>query len=108
MALSSFANGTQSASIGTEHTLGTPSSPGTYLLVVDTTNMQNGDTLELRGKSAAKAGGSNIQFFCGQYANVQADPMKISVPIPAVDGCTFTLKQVAGSGRNFDWNIYQL
>jgi len=70
--------------------------------------MVNGDVLELRCKSKAKAGGSAIVYMLGSFSNVQADPLKQSVPVPSVDGGTFTLKQTAGTGRAFDWNLYSL
>jgi hypothetical protein len=108
MTISSVANGTQTATISTEHTLNSPSGPATYVLVVDTTNMVNGDTLELRCKTKAKAAGSAIQYVMATYVNVQSDPLKMSIPVPSVDGGTFTLKQTAGTGRAFDWNLYAL
>lgn len=106
--LTSTASGTQTAVITTEHTLNSPAGPATYLLVVDTTNMANGDVLELRCKSKAKAAGSAIVFCIGSYSNIQADPLKISIPVASVDGGTFTLKQTAGTGRAYDWNLYQI
>lgn len=106
--LASVASGTQTATISTEHTLNSPAGPATYLLVVDTTAMVNGDVLELRCKSKAKSGGSAIVFCIGSYANVQADPLKISIPVASVDGGTFTLKQTAGTGRAYDWNLYSI
>lgn len=108
MTISSVASGTQTATVNTEHTLNSPAGPGTYVLVVDTTNMANGDTLELRCKVKAKSAGSAILYVMGSYANAQAEPLKMSIPCPAVDGGAFSLKQVAGTGRAFDWNLYAL
>lgn len=108
MTVASVASGTQAATITTEHTLNSPTGPATYVLVVDTTNMANGDTLELRCKVKAKAGGTAGQYLLGTFVNVQADVIKMSIPVPAVDGGTFTLKQVAGTGRSYDWNLYSL
>lgn len=106
--LVSAASGTQTATINTEHTLNSPAGPATYILVVDTTAMVNGDVLELRCKSKAKAAGSAIQFVIGSFSNVQADPLKMSIPVASVDGGAFTLKQTAGTGRAYDWNLYSI
>jgi hypothetical protein len=108
MAVSSVASGTQTATIGTEHILNSPAGPATYVLVVDVTNMALIDVLELRAYSKAKSGGTLLQYLLGSYAQPQANLMVQSVPVPSVDGAKFTLKQVAGTGRAYDWNIYAL
>lgn len=105
---SSAASGTQTAVITTEHTLSTQAVAGTYVLVVDTSNMVNGDVLELRAKIKVLTGGSALQYLLGSYANVQADAVKMSLPVPSLYSIVVTLKQVAGTGRNFDWNLVLL
>lgn len=107
MPLSSVANGTITAN-GSEQTLASPSGPATYILVVDMTNLVNGDVTVLRCKSKAKSGGSAIAFAMGSYSNAQSDPLKMSIPVPSVDGGTFTLQQVAGTNRSYDWNLYAI
>lgn len=108
MTVSSNSNGTQTATIGTEHTLGTVTSAGTYVLVVNTANMAKGDVLELRANMKATSGGSAAQYFMSSFAHAQADPIKMSIPVPSVNSVAFTLKQTAGTGRSFEWNIYAL
>ena len=108
MAVSSVATGSQTAVISTEHTLNSPAGPATYVLVVDTTNMVNGDVLELRCKTKVVTAGSAIQYVMATYCNAQSDVVKMSIPVPSVDGGSFTLKQTAGTGRVFPWNIYSL
>ena len=71
-------------------------------------NLANGDTVELRAKTKVLSGGSAAQDFCASFSNVQADPVKKSIPVPSVDSVAFTLKQTAGTGRAFGWNIYTL
>ena len=60
MASNSEADGTQTATIGTEHTLFTGSDATHYMVYVDKTNMESGDRLEVRIKVKIKAGGSAI------------------------------------------------
>ena|SRR5437868_4107605 len=102
-------SGSQAATIGTEHQLGAAiTAAGVYALVVDTANMANGDVLELRAKTKCKAGSASRQAFFVTYAHAQADANKYSIPIPADVEVLFTLKQTAGTGRSFDWNILAL
>lgn len=102
-------SGTQAATIGTEHTLGSAvAASGTYILVVNTANMAAGDVLELRGKTKVLAGGSEAVYLLATYAHAQSDPVKMSIPIPSLYSLTCTLKQTAGTGRSFEWNILGL
>ncbi len=105
---SSSANGTQTAVITTEHTLATIAVAGVYQLEIDLTNMANGDVLELRAKMKVLTGGSAIEFLIGQYANIQSQKGAVSVPLASLYSLAFTLKQTAGTGRNFDWNAIRL
>ena len=100
------ASGTQAATIGTEHTLsGSFTTEKTYLLYVDTTNLLNGDELELRVKMKAASGGSELLIWAGYYIHSQTDVLKASVPIRSPYSCSFTLKQTVGTGRSFPWVI---
>lgn len=105
---SSNANGTQTATVTTEHTLATITTVGTFLLNVDTSNMVNGDVLELRAKKKVLTGGSAAVVAISSFSNVQADPVKISIPFVSLYSLAFTLKQTAGTSRNFDWNVEQI
>ncbi len=109
MTVASNQSGSQTATINTEHTLGSSiTAAGTYVLVVDTNAMVNGDTLELRLKSKAKSGSTERLAYLAIFSNVQIEPNKYSVPIPVTDQVTCTLKQTAGTGRAYDWNILSL
>lgn len=98
-------SGTQTATVTTKHQLYTTASAGVYELLVDTTNMVNGDVLELYIDVIYKSGGSSIQTHYATFAHVQSDPGKCSVPVVAPYGATFHLKQTVGTSRNFDWCI---
>jgi hypothetical protein len=103
------ASGTQTATISTEHVLNAPSSAVTYVLIVDTAAMVAGDTLELRAYSTVLTSGTSHQCYSASYANAQADPIKVSIPLPGTGfGNSFTLKQTAGTGRDFPWSLLSL
>jgi len=103
------ASGTQTATVTTEHVLNSPSGALTYVLVVDTAAMVSGDTLELRAYGTVLTGGTSRQCYSATYANAQADPLKVSIPLPGTGfGNSFTLKQTAGTGRAFPWSLLSL
>lgn len=101
-------SGTQSASISTEHSLATVTAAGTYVLVVDLNNLANGDTVELRIKTKVLTGSTARLAYMTTYVNAQSEPNVYSLPVPSPYSFEATLKQVAGSGRSFDWAIYAL
>lgn len=104
----SQAEGSQTATINTEHTLSTITTAGTYVLTVDTNAMADGDELELRGKLKVRSTGTTRLAYLGTYINAQSDLVKLSIPIPTVSEVVFTLKQTAGTGRAFPWEIVKL
>lgn len=106
----SVQSGSQTATINTEHQLGsTVTAAGTNVLVVGTVNMVNGDTLELRIYSKVRQATDSEQLaFTASYTHAQGDPIKISIPVPHDGYFKVTLKQIAGTGRAFPWNILAL
>lgn len=104
-------SGTQSATIGTEHTLSTVEGAAIFLLVVDTGAMMNGsggtpaDQLELSIKTICLAGGTEREAYVGYFVGVQKEPVKFSVPVPSDISIRFTLKQVDGTGRSYPWKV---
>lgn len=106
---SSAQSGSQTATISTRHQLGTTiTTAGTYVLVVDTNAMTNGDELLLEIEIKAKSGSTSRVTEVAIFTNVQGQPNKRSVPVPVTDSISFFLTQSAGTGRTFDWNIVGL
>ena len=101
----SIASGTQVAVINFEHTLSTDTTNKNYVLVVDTGAMVAADSLELRLKTKVLSGGTSRVAYYGFFMNVQSQPQKYSVPIPADIEVIATLKQTAGTGRSFPWKL---
>lgn len=105
---SEAAAGSQTAVISTEHTLDTRSSAGVYQLLVDLSNLANGDVVELRAKVKARAAESSaLLVYMGTYANAQGIPIAASVPVSGTYA-VFTLKQTAGTGRAFPWSVVSI
>lgn len=108
MALASAGNGTQTASISTEHTLATITSGDTAVLQVDASNMTSSDTLVLRAYIKVSSGGSSQIVYEESFSGVQSPPVLLSVPVPGLHEVKFTLEQTAGTGRDFDWEAVTL
>jgi len=114
------ATGTQTAVIGTEHTLDTETASGIYVLFVNSKNMAAGDTLELRVYVKLLTGDAQHYLaFGASVANIQGDGADVgskakgevilkSLPIESPFSVKFTLVQPAGTGRNFDWRVDQI
>lgn len=101
------ASGTQTATISTEHVLATDTNNATFVAMVDLANMANGDVVELRVYTIMLSGDALQQVWKGTYANAQTgfnlNPM--SPFVGSDQSFKFTLKQTAGTGRNFKWKI---
>lgn len=107
-------NGTQTAVIGTEHTLANSAAAGVYVLKVDLTNLVAGDILELRMKTIILTGGTPIGCFVGVFSDAQSvdELAALSPPIPTAladsGAVRATLKQVLGTGRAFKWEFIKV
>ena len=106
-------HGTQTATIGTEHTLADTAAAATYVLQVDMTNLAAGDVIELRLKAITLTGDTvpgPVAYYI-QFADAQLtdDVMKYSVPISTAltdsGAIRATLKQTKGTGRTFKWAL---
>lgn len=111
MSVTADASGTQTAVIGTEHTLDDVAAAGTYTFHVDSNAMAAGDVLELRIYQIILTGGTRRVAYLQRYLDAQPadDLIKISVPISNeltdAGSLRFTLKQTAGTGRAYPWKV---
>ena len=109
MAVTSAADGSQTATVTTEHTLATITTAGVYILEVDVAALVGGatpDIVELRAKTKTRSGGTSRQVFMATFVGgLVTDPNTVSIPIATDVEVVFTLKQTQGTGRAFPWNI---
>ncbi len=98
-------SGTQLTILGTEHSLATPTDPGTYMLFVDVNELADGETLELKLKRKVLVAGTIREVFHSVFVNGQAEDVIQSLALPTPHGCEATLEQNGGSVRNFDWSL---
>jgi hypothetical protein len=109
MTVTSIQTGSQACTIGTEHTLGTAiATAGAYQLKLDLTPMVNGDELEVRAYTKCKPGSTARLEDIFYFRHAQSMLNRRCIPWPTDVEIYFTIKQVAGTGRTFDWNIVGL
>ena len=99
-------SGSQTATLGTEHTLATVTAAGTYVLAVDAANLANGETLQLRLYGKARTGDTERLVYSSTIANAQTEALRISLALPSPHHLRATLKQTGGTGRVYPWAIY--
>lgn len=113
MAVTLISSGTQACVVGTEHTLYTWAAGDagkTGVFAVDLAAMVNGDTYELRVYGVLLSGGTERVIYSASYSHQQADPIKLSPPIPqdlGASGLRFTIKAIAGA-RSVPWKVNAL
>jgi hypothetical protein len=108
MGVLSIANGSQTATINTEHSLSSQTGVGIYVLVIDTANMASGDVLVIRLKTKYYTGGTVRTMQTLTYNDAQTEPNKYSLPVPVDTQIDCTLQQTAGTGRVFPWNLLRM
>ena len=104
----SNSNGSQTAVISTEHTLGTITTSGSFVIGIDSNAMVLGDELVLRVKVKVRSVGTTRLAYEATYAHVQGEPIIVSIPVASTNEIVFTLEQTAGTGRAFPWEIWEL
>lgn len=111
MAVTAHASGTRAATVGTEHFESSPNIAGTFTFHVDLVNMVAGDTVELRVYQMILTGGTQRVAYFKSYTGAQPtdDLIAISVPISNeltdTNALRFSIKQTAGTSRNFPWKV---
>lgn len=100
-------SGTQTAVINTEHTLYNPTTSKWFSAYIDLTNMTSTDTVEIRISTIAKTAGSYILYSLDTFTGAQTMPLYHAPSLPSDIGYKLTLKQTAGTGRTYDWKVYE-
>jgi len=102
------ASGTQTAVVGTEHTLASPTTAKTRALLVDVAAQLAGDTVELRFFGPVLADGTSRLILMSTFSGVVGAAHTQSLPIIMPQGGTVTLKQTTGTARAYPWMIVTL
>ena len=101
-------DGSQTATLTTEHTLATITDAATYVLNVDTANLADGEELTLRVYGKVRSGGTERLMYSHNVANAQAYNHWVSLPVATAIHVKYTLEQNGGTGRVYPWAVYEL
>ena len=111
MAVTLHASGTQSATVTTEHSLGTAAVAGVFQLIVDVSGLLDNDVLVLRIKQKVLTGGTARVMWSETYYGAQSAEAYIVPSIPVLNDLVeagaldFTLQQTFGTSRDFPWKV---
>ncbi len=100
--------GTQSATVPSDHTLATVDVAGNYLLYLDVSNMVLEDFLEVViNIEVLEADTVKLPVFRETYAHVQTDKVIASIPFTVATDteANVVINQLEGTSRNFKWAI---
>ena len=98
-------SGTQTADGSEDVLVAAATTNATYVLKVDLTNMTNGDIVELRIYTKVLTGGTLDLVWKGTYAQAPMILVAQSPFVPSDFSLKATLKQTAGTNRNYDWSL---
>jgi hypothetical protein len=102
------ASGTQTAVITTEHTLHETTTPEHYTVSINRINMASGDTTEVRLYKKVLTGSTQDLIDRRTFSDAPTEDTGTVYYLPHVScpfGFKVTLKQTAGTGRNYDWSV---
>lgn len=109
MAVTSYASGSQTCTISTEHTLtaNPETTAGAYQLLLDLNALASLDILEIRIKEKVQSSGSTERVVWFDVVNNAQGEEKIWVSpvIMLLNGWDMSIKQTAGTGRVILWSI---
>jgi len=105
MGITSVYEGTQTAVIDTPHSLASTSGAGAYVLEIDLTEMESGDSIDITIKTQVLSTETESVAVFETLSDAQGTPNWFSVPIPLAEGKTISciLEQTTGTGRDFPW-----
>lgn len=108
MPITQESSGSQTATIGTEHTLATVTTQKTFVLSVDCANLAAGEYVEIKVKRDVRSADTTRTLHSRIVSWLEAGvtPVVSMPPVPAGGGeLVCTLKQLNGTGRAFPWAV---
>lgn len=113
MAVTAFATGTTTPTVGVENFLSSPNVAGVYTFHIDTVNMVAGDVLQIRVYQIILTTGTSRVAYISSYQGAQLadDLIKVSVPIgndlTDTNSLRFSINQTFGTARAYPWKVLQ-
>jgi hypothetical protein len=100
-------SGTQTAVITTEHALADLTSNKYFSADINLTLMVAGDITEVRMYKKVLPGGALVLYWMDTFTDVQDNKLLHIPNQPSAYEWKLTLKQTAGTGRDYEWVIYE-
>lgn len=88
---------------GTEQTLYSTTTAGTYQLAINLSNMASGDAVRIRIYGKANASDTEAVIYDRSFSNAQGEALKISPPEPATHDWKATIQRTGGVDRSYQW-----
>lgn len=110
---STYASGSQTATLTTEHTLSSVTAVGQTILEVDLNAMAAGDETYVTAYKMVRTGGTSRPIWSAKFNDVQPTAAKvvrfepIDNDITDTDAVKYTLLQAVGTGRAYPWAVLQ-
>lgn len=101
-------SGSQTANVGSEHTLFSTTTPGVYTFNANVGNLANGDVVEFWLQNKVLSAGSYQNVMIETRGHVQGIPHVKFPPVEVLHGINVVLKQTDGTSRAFPWEVIQL
>lgn len=102
-------SGTQTATLDTEHTLGTTQTDDeVYVGRVNVTNLAAGDVLKVRSYVKVVSAGALALWQEVTLTGVQTEKVLDLDPVGSVHSFEFRIEQTDGTGRSFEWSILKV
>lgn len=111
MTLSVNTSGSQTCTIGTEHSLATITGANVYQLALDLNAMAGGSTpdiLEVREYGKARSGDTKRLIRTTTIVGAQSELLLLTVPRISPHYFEVSIKQTQGTGRAVPWAVYQV
>lgn len=101
-----IASGT-TATDGTEQTLRSETTTGTFVLILDRNAMLAGDVIEVRGKTKVLSGGTLRTIWVQEFRDAPNtdDIVSESIHILSDIQSDWTIKRTGGTDRSYPWKI---
>lgn len=113
MTLTTYASGSQTATVTTEHFLSSPNAVGKFQLHLDLSAMQAGDVLEVRAYKMTIAGGTSRAMWFWSFSGAQPSQSLVMMSdwiantLTDTNAVRFSIKQTFGTGRSYDYLVVQ-
>lgn len=106
--LSETDEGEETLTLATPFNAVTKTDGKTYVFLVDTANLADGESLTMAAEDMVLTSGTRRILWQMQVENAQHAPVYVSPPVPALREVRFVLEQNGGTGRAFPWSVMSL